>query len=125
MTKMALTLAAGALALVVAAGASAQPAATDPNAAAQPDAAAPTLAPPAAPRGQDVPTGRGADMNAPSAGAAGVDSSATQAPVGVETIRQGDSILVTNGPVPDTAANRAKYGGPMSMTGKRTKPAGN
>jgi hypothetical protein len=32
---------------------------------------------------------------------------------------------ITNGPVPDTAENRAKYGGPMSHTGKKTKPAGN
>lgn len=32
---------------------------------------------------------------------------------------------VTNGPVPDTAENRAKYGGPMSRAGKRTQPAGN
>jgi len=33
--------------------------------------------------------------------------------------------LVTNGPVPDTAANRAKYGSPMSNAGKKTAPAGN
>ncbi len=32
---------------------------------------------------------------------------------------------VTNGPVPDTAANRAKYGAPLSHAGKKTKPAGN
>jgi hypothetical protein len=32
---------------------------------------------------------------------------------------------VTNGPVPDTAENRAKYGAPMSNAGKRTAPAGN
>ena len=32
---------------------------------------------------------------------------------------------VTNGPVPDTAANRARFGGPMSNAGKRTAPAGN
>ncbi len=31
----------------------------------------------------------------------------------------------TNGPVPDTAENRAKYGQPMSRAGKRTAPAGN
>ncbi len=37
----------------------------------------------------------------------------------------GDNTLVTNGPVPDTAANRAKYGGPMSHTGKKTAPKGN
>jgi len=32
---------------------------------------------------------------------------------------------VTNGPVPDTAENRAKYGQPMSRAGKRTAPRGN
>ena len=30
----------------------------------------------------------------------------------------------TNGPVPDTAANRRKYGGPMSNAGRRTAPSG-
>ena len=33
--------------------------------------------------------------------------------------------LTTNGPVPDTKANRAKYGGPMSHAGKRTAATGN
>ncbi|HEX6866921.1 MAG TPA: hypothetical protein VF122_06795 [Caulobacteraceae bacterium] len=32
---------------------------------------------------------------------------------------------VTNGPVPDTAENRAKYGQPLSRAGKRTAAAGN
>lgn len=32
---------------------------------------------------------------------------------------------VTNGPVPDTPANRARYGQPMSHAGKATTPAGN
>jgi hypothetical protein len=32
---------------------------------------------------------------------------------------------VTNGPVPDTAENRARYGQPMSRAGKRTAPVGN
>jgi len=32
---------------------------------------------------------------------------------------------VTNGPVPDTAENRAKYGQPMSRAGKRTAARGN
>ena len=35
------------------------------------------------------------------------------------------NITVTNGPVPDTAENRAKYGQPMSRAGKRTAPKGN
>ncbi len=33
--------------------------------------------------------------------------------------------LVTNGPVPDTPENRARYGGPDSNGGDRTVPAGN
>ncbi|HEY4030190.1 MAG TPA: hypothetical protein VGM25_07590 [Caulobacteraceae bacterium] len=35
------------------------------------------------------------------------------------------SDLISNGPVPDTPANRAKYGQPLSHAGKITKPAGN
>lgn len=33
--------------------------------------------------------------------------------------------MTTNGPVPDTADNRAKYGQPMSRAGKMTKASGN
>jgi UrcA family protein len=33
--------------------------------------------------------------------------------------------LVTNGPVPDTPENRARFGEPMSRAGKMTAPAGN
>lgn len=33
--------------------------------------------------------------------------------------------LVTNGPVPDTPENRARFGGPDSNGGKRTAPVGN
>jgi UrcA family protein len=32
---------------------------------------------------------------------------------------------VTNGPVPDTPANRARFGGPMSHAGRHTAAAGN
>lgn len=35
------------------------------------------------------------------------------------------SMTVTNGPVPDTAENRGKYGDPMSRAGKRTAARGN
>ena len=40
-------------------------------------------------------------------------------------LKAGDPSVVTNGPVPDTAENRARYGQPMSNGGKHTKPAGN
>ena len=33
--------------------------------------------------------------------------------------------VVSNGPVPDTPANRAKYGQPLSHAGRATKAAGN
>ena len=35
------------------------------------------------------------------------------------------NMTVTNGPVPDTKENRAKYGQPLSRAGKRTAAAGN
>lgn len=31
----------------------------------------------------------------------------------------------TNGPIPDTVANRARYGGPASAAGQRSRPKGN
>jgi hypothetical protein len=33
--------------------------------------------------------------------------------------------VTTNGPIPDTEENRARYGGPQSRAGKMTEPAGN
>jgi hypothetical protein len=61
------------------------------------------------------PAPMGAPM-APSAETSATNSNAT-APV--------DNVTVTNGPVPDTPENRAKYGPPMSHAGKHSKPAGN
>lgn len=43
----------------------------------------------------------------------------------VQALASGDNRLVTNGPVPDTAANRAKFGKPLSHAGKKTAPTGN
>ena len=71
------------------------------------------------------------DTYAPSAQSTGVNTagvavSASQLPPGqAQALAQGDNTLVTNGPVPDTPANRAKYGKPMSHAGKKTAPAGN
>jgi hypothetical protein len=52
--------------------------------------------------------------------------SATQAgtPVSATTDANGMQI-VASAPVPDTPANRAKYGKPMSRAGRLTKPVGN
>lgn len=56
-----------------------------------------------------------ADANAPTGGAANasatVDASGTQ--------------VIASQPVPDTRANRAAYGQPLSRAGKRTAPKGN
>ena len=40
-------------------------------------------------------------------------------------MKAGDTNVVSNGPVPDTRENRAKYGRPMSQGGRHTAPAGN
>jgi hypothetical protein len=40
-------------------------------------------------------------------------------------LKAGDSFVVTNGPVPDTAENRTRYGAPISNGGRKTPPAGN
>lgn len=57
-----------------------------------------------------------------------VDSPTAAADAGMDASTNAPAVTtrtVTNGPVPDTAENRAKYGSPMSNAGKRTKPAGN
>ena len=71
------------------------------------------------PQSQMAPAPAVAPM-APSADTAATNSSVTTA--AGATVEQ---TTVTNGPIPDTAANRAKYGAPMSHAGKHTKPAGN
>jgi hypothetical protein len=50
---------------------------------------------------------------------------ATTAGADVSTAATFTNLTVTNGPVPDTAENRAKYGPPMSRAGKRTAARGN
>ncbi|MEW6019650.1 MAG: hypothetical protein AB1760_16440, partial [Pseudomonadota bacterium] len=54
---------------------------------------------------------------APNAGEAGQMASTTGAVVSVS--------VTTNGPIPDTEANRARYGGPISRAGEATEPRGN
>jgi hypothetical protein len=41
------------------------------------------------------------------------------------TMKAGDPSVVSNGPVPDTKENRAKYGKPMSNAGKKSAASGN
>ena len=61
---------------------------------------------------------RARDQQAMAAEAASSPASAV-VPAPTYTVR-----TVTNGPVPDTPENRARYGAPMSATGARTAPAG-
>ncbi len=119
-----LMIASAAVAALMAGAAFAQQAgdtAVNPPAANSPPASLPT-GNAAAPRGP-----ASLDVTAPRTGA----DSATVAPAaGAPTERApaasvGGADLVTNGPVPDTHENRAKYGSPMSNAGRLTKPAGN
>jgi hypothetical protein len=60
------------------------------------------------------------DMSAqPNASGAAANTSAN-----VTTDANGTQVIASQ-PVPDTPANRKAYGKPLSMTGKRTPPAGN
>jgi len=56
-----------------------------------------------------------------------VDASATVAtPVDSADVSLAPRLeIVANAPVPDTPANRARYGGPMSRAGRLTAPVGN
>jgi hypothetical protein len=49
----------------------------------------------------------------------------TSTPEQAASLTPGAANVVTNGPIPDTAENRARYGAPISKGGKRTPPAGN
>jgi hypothetical protein len=63
----------------------------------------------------------------PAAYAADASAQARESLSGVPVADRADVIswkLVTNGPVPDTAANRARYE-PLSHAGRATRPAGN
>lgn len=55
------------------------------------------------------------------AGATTSAASATDAATGASVTTQ----MVSNGPIPDTPANRAKYGQPLSRAGKHTAAKGN
>jgi|GraSoiStandDraft_4_1057263.scaffolds.fasta_scaffold139039_2 hypothetical protein len=83
------------------------------------DHAKPTAQAPApADADAQVPADEGIDVTAPTPAPSNTAATVDEAgPVTVE--------VVTNGPVPDTPANRARYGGPMSHAGKLTAPRGN
>jgi hypothetical protein len=82
--------------------------------------------PAAQPMDQSVAQASDPSQAAPNASAP--PAAATAVPDQVQTPAAGATMVaatVTNGPVPDTAANRAKYGAPMSHAGKKSAPAGN
>ena len=85
---------------------------------------APLVQPVEAPAADQAATLVAATVADPSAPAVVLLSSPTSADQAFK-LKAGDPTVVTNGPVPDTAANRAKYGAPMSDGGRRTTPAGN
>ncbi|MDO9223478.1 MAG: hypothetical protein Q7U20_07170 [Caulobacter sp.] len=74
-----------------------------------------------------------ADQSATPASATVVDPSAPAVILGDSPtppeqawkLKAGDPAVVSNGPVPDTAENRARYGAPISNGGRKTRPAGN
>jgi hypothetical protein len=87
-----------------------------------PAAAAPAPAPaPAA--GADVTAPAPAPAPAPDATVAPAAGAPTERPPAASV--SGGTEVISNGPVPDTPENRAKYGKPMSNAGRMTKPAGN
>jgi hypothetical protein len=108
-----LIAAAGTGVLVVTSSANAQPQSAPPT-------ASDTTAPPPA-----------QDQTAPAAidratQASALTTEPANAIVTVTTDANGDRhMIVASPPVPDTVANRAKYGQPLSRAGRRTAPAGN
>jgi hypothetical protein len=107
-------IATAAAAAMLAGAAFAQPGAdnsSSPNALPSGAEAAPSAAP-----APDAAAQPGADTVAPAAGA----------PVERTPAGSAESTdIVSNGPIPDTRANREKYGRPLSNAGRMTKPSGN
>ena len=66
-------------------------------------------------------------MNAPGAVASGDATAATETGTmaSATTSASAETEMVTNGPIPDTEENRAKYGEPDSRAGKASTPSGN
>jgi hypothetical protein len=74
-----------------------------------------TTPPPAEPATTTATSTTSTDVTAPAATSAGVNTSAASF----------SNLTVTNGPIPDTPANRKKYGQPLSHAGKMTAARGN
>ena len=73
-----------------------------------------------------MPAPADSTMVAPAPSTATITTDTSTLPTRMYTSSTGVNVqVVSNGPVPDTPENRAKYGKPMSHAGKRTPPAGN
>jgi hypothetical protein len=91
-------------------------------------ASAQSTAQPPQPMTQSVAQASDPTQATPDTAAPAPAAAATAVPEQVQTPPAGATVVantVTNGPIPDTPANRAKYGAPMSHTGKKTSPSGN
>jgi uncharacterized surface protein with fasciclin (FAS1) repeats len=109
-----------------------QVAPTAPTQSAPADQAMPAPSDPTAPApaAADMAADPAASPSATAAPAAGVNASgvvavSSQSPEAQASLKAGDANVVSNPPVADTTANRAKYGKPDSNAGKRTTPKGN
>jgi hypothetical protein len=113
-------LAAAAIAALTAGAAVAQTSAAPMNSA-DPNAVAPTDPSATAPSAGQNGTPASATMGNPNTV---LEPSPTPA-ASAYTLKAGDPNVISNPPVPDTPANRAQYGKPMSNAGRHTAPAGN
>jgi hypothetical protein len=74
---------------------------------------------------QDAAAGAGGSAVNPPAAAPPVGGYASSDTLGdTSKLKAGDPDVVSNGPIPDTQENRAKYGRPESHAGRATKPTG-
>jgi hypothetical protein len=71
-----------------------------------------------------VPASEAATPASATIGAGGVASSPTPADEAFR-LKAGEPNVISNGPIPDTPANRHLYGGPMSNAGRHSAAAGN
>jgi hypothetical protein len=91
---------------------------TAPMNSGDPNAPAPTDPNAMAPSATQNGTPAAASMGGP------VESSPTPA-ASAYTLKAGDPNVISNPPIPDTPANRAQFGKPMSNAGRHTAAAGN
>jgi len=93
------------------------------SASAQPQSAPPAASTTAPPASQDLTAPAAIDR---ATQASALTTEPANAIVTVTTDANGDRhMIVASPPVPDTVANREKYGQPLSRAGRRTAPAGN